>query len=789
MVKKIILIAIRHLLKEKTFSLVNFVSLVIGFATFCLISMFIYYEFNWDKHNTNYNQIYQLQLRTTHYGRKDFTSSMPGAIRYQLLDNIAEIEKSVLIHGSSGINENFGEFISSDKNNLIYEKNGFYAEQSIFDIFTYQFLEGSSENALVNPYSIVLSKTLADKVFPDGKAIGKQVYIEKKHVLTVTGVYADQPLNSHFRPAYLTTMVSYSAMTGWYGYENNWEACGFNCYVLLKENASVKSVDSQIENCLVNRKENNFAYLRPLSKLHISPTFQNGLLVVYALFSLVAFLVLLLSCFNFINLQTANSITRAREIGIKKIMGSPPSLIGIQFMIESFIISILAGIMGLLVAYLMVPVFNYIMNFNYDFHFFRNWKLIVFMFVATSLTGIISGFYPAFVLSSLNPVTALQKKFNNTTPHRISFKKILVTTQLTISLFLLIVSLIIFRQADFIMKKDLGFDKNNILFASIKSAQPAPVEEIRQRLLQYPEIVSVSFSQFAPYILPTGDEVNWEGGDPAEKLFIRKNRVSYDYLQTFGIQLIMGRDFSRDYPTDLQDACLINESMMKQIGWENPIGKKIWNNQFTVIGVYRDFHMKSATDLVEPCVLRMINQYDTDGMYAVKYSGSNDKKVKQVLLNEFEKSYPNDAVGFVSFSDYFEHQPEFAAWLSFKRIFLFFTSISILVATLGMFGLVLFISRKKTKEIGIRKILGSTLFDILRLLTSETQFLMGLAVLIAFPSAVYVYQILPGAYKFELGLWEFILAFAIVAGVSILTIVYHVLRAATRNPSEALRYE
>jgi len=789
MIKNTISIAIRHLLKDKAFSLINLTSLVIGFATFCLISMFIFYEFNWDKHNANYSRIYQLQLKTTHFGRKDFTSSVPGAIRYHVLDKVPEVEKAVLIHGSAGMNENFGEFISSGKDNLIYEKAGFYAEQTVFDIFTFHFIEGTSENALTSPTSIVLSKTMAAKIFPDGKALGKQVFIEKKYPLTVAGVYDDLPLNSFFRPAYITSMGAFTPITRWQGFENNWEACGFSCFVLLAENADPASVDRQIENCLVNKKENNFAYLRPFSKMHTSPNFQSGLLIAYSLFSLVALLVLILSSFNFINLQTVNAITRSREIGIKKVMGGSSQSIRIQFMVESFIITLIAAVLGLCLANLLVPVFNYIMGFNYEFHVFRNTELLLTMLAVTCFTGFVSGFYPAFVISSMNPVTSLKQKVNSSPEGRVSFKKVLVTTQLSISLFLLIVSLIILRQANYMMKKDMGFDMDNVLFASIKSTQEAPVEEMRQRLIKYPEITSISFSQFVPFIVPTGDDVNWQGGEPAQKLFIRKNQVNYDFIPTFKIELIAGRNFSRDYPTDIQNACIINESMMRKIGWDNPVGKQIWDNRYTVIGVIKDFHMHSAADPIDPCVLRLTNKYDTDGMYAIRYVPGNEKKVKQILQQEFEKSYPSDGFEFISFRYFFDHHPDFAAWTSFKRIFLAFTSINILIASMGLFGLILFTSKRKLKEIGIRKILGSSVWSIYQMLSLETFFLLGIAVIVAFPAGYYVYEILPGAYKFEISIWEFMISLMVVIAVAGLTISYHVLRAATRNPVEALRYE
>lgn len=785
MFRQMMVVAWRHLLNKKVFSLINIFGLIIGFSTFCLIGMFVVYEFSWDKHNTNYDRIYRIQLEMVHGDKSDYTASIPSAPRYNVFPQISGIEQTALVRRTSGHNENPGEFISTRHDNPIFEDKGYYSEQSLLDIFTFDLVEGRKDEALTQPGSIMLSETLAKKLFAENPAVGKQILIEKKHELTVTAVYKDLPFNSHFRPAYLTSFENFDDITGWKGIEENWVACGFNTYILLAENADINYINSRIKNCLEGKIDFFYLFTRPLSRLHDSPFFSNDLYLIYSLLVIAAFCILLLASLNFINLQTIGASTRLKEIGMIKVLGGSRSIVRLRFIAETITITLVAAILGMALSQVTVPFFNRVANFNLDLNLFSNYWLPTIIIIVAVVTGFLAGFYPGFILSSLKIVDTLQQKCLG---KKNGFNRILVGFQLFVSLFLLIVCTIISKQAEYSITKDLGFNREGILTASLKTDGKTDVESVKNRLLSRPEIESVSFNLFPPYALTGGAEINWEG-NPNEHFFARRNRIDYDYISTFDIELIMGRNFSKEYPGDKSGSCIVNEALVRQMGVKNPIGKRIWDNKYTIIGVVKDYNSRSLFVEIEPCILRLVNFGETEGTYSIRYTNGNRDAALATIKDEFASSYPNDAFEFQDYTTIFEAESDFSIWNSFKRIFEFFTVINIFVALMGLFGLVLFNTKQRTKEIGIRKILGCPVFNIYKILLKDILWLMGIATPIAFIAAYFVYKILPAVYKFDLSATIFLMPLLIVLAMVTATVSWQMNRAASANPVDALKYE
>jgi putative ABC transport system permease protein len=357
MISQSLVLFLRNLLKDKIFTLINISNLIIGFATFILISQFIEMEYNWNVQNVNYNRIYRVQLFMDQQDNVvQHSSSITAAFSRHDLVNLPEIENIVLIH-DVGDNNKDGVFLSRDKKTELLTRYGYYADQTVFDIFTFHFLEGNQNTALTQPFSIVLSKKTANRIFAGENALGKQVYGENKVLFTVTGVYDDLPENSEWRPEYLLPMISFTAVTGWKDYQDNYWAYSFATYVLLKKNARPETVDAKIHDALKKFRKEHSPYLRPMSKLHVNPYFENSMLNGYTLLSLIALLILLLSSINYINLQSANAGTRLREIGIKKTVGFSKKQLWLQFIFESVLISLMAGFAGVLLAHFSVPAF------------------------------------------------------------------------------------------------------------------------------------------------------------------------------------------------------------------------------------------------------------------------------------------------------------------------------------------------------------------------------------------------------------------------------------------------
>ena len=448
MIKHSLYILLRKIVRDKVLYFIILANLAVGFATFVILSSFVSDLFSYDKQNIKYDRIYRLQ---TFMDQKEnsikHTWSVSAALSRKELVDLPEVEKIALLH-DVGDNNKSGVFLSIDKKNQLLTRYGYFADQSIFDILTFHFIEGDQKNALVEPLSIVLSKSVADRLFPGGNAVGKQVYGENKIVFNVTGVYEDMPVKSNWRPAYIIPTLSFTTITGWSGYDKNYWAYGFYTYVLLKPNASAASVDSKLYNALKDYRKEHHPYLRPMSKLYIDPYYEHTMYIVAGLISFFAVIILTLSAINFINLQTANATTRFREIGIKKTVGFNRKRLWNQFMLESVSLTIVAAIAGVVLAQLALPSINKMLGTEILSGSLGNPELLMIILVVTLLTGLLSGLHPAYVISSYNPVAALKQKFTEERTKGISLKKSLVTIQFSISIFMLIVGLIIYRQVD-----------------------------------------------------------------------------------------------------------------------------------------------------------------------------------------------------------------------------------------------------------------------------------------------------------------------------------------------------
>ncbi len=777
----------RNILRDKVVTLINLSNLTIGFTTFILLGMVVSYEFSYDKANLNFERIYRVQTKQEDSFPTNFCTYSPAAFRYHLLADLPEVEKTLIMKEVSG------QFFTLPDGSQLYEKYGYWSENSIFDIFTIQLKEGSVKNALTEPNTIALSEKMANKLFPEGNAVGKQVVIGKRLPLTVTVVYEDLPKNSNLRPSYLVSMSTYEALGERKDYRENWTYIDNDNFILLKKGADPKLVDSKIKDAFKNVKnfEKSTPYLHPLAKHHISPNSQADMLIGLSILSFAGILVLILACVNYVNLSLANSMRRATEIGIKKVVGFPKKAIAIQFLTETILLTLVATIIGLFLANACSPVMSYILQKDFEYKVFENGQLLLVVFAVGILAALLSGFYPSMILSSYSPVKVLKGKVFSATGNSMDLKKVLTAIQFSISLFMLIVSFILYQHVDFILTKDLGFDNKNILFSEVNFRQATDFETIRQRLLKYPEVVDATFSRTIPFQGNIGGYVTWEGAALDEKVMISRNYVNYNFIPTYNLKIVYGRNFSRDYPSD-NKGVIINETALKVFGWKDPIGKQIFleGKPFPVIGVVKDFHAFSVHNPIPTYIMFLTpNELAGSKLLTIRFTPGNEVKARQLATSELEAMFPNDPFEFRDFQVLFFLDAAIPFWQAMKRIFFFFAVITIVVSSIGLFGLILFTTKRRTKEIGMRKVLGSSVGLIYLQLSTEVVALIGFATLIACPAAWYIYNVMPGAYKEPLTIYEFLLAILLITFVSFLTISFHVLRVATRNPVEALRYE
>ena len=791
MIPQWIYLLLRKITRDKILYTIIFLNLVIGFGTFIIISQFISGQFTYDKQNKNYDRVYRLQLFMDQEENSiKHTWSVPAALSRNDLTKLPEIEKIALLH-DVGDNNKSGVFLSKDKKNEILVRFGYYADQSVFDIFTFNFLEGSPVSALDDPYSIVLSKNVADRLFSGEKALGKQVYGENKVVFTVKGVYEDVPQRSTLRPAYLLSIKCFSALTGRKNYETDYWAYAFYTYALLKPNANAADVDKKIFDALKDFRKEHHPYLRPMSKLQINPYFENAIFIALGLISFLSLLILTLSSINFINLQTANATTRLREIGIKKTVGFDKKRLWSQFMLESVTTTIVAAAAGFLLAQLLLPALNNMFGSEVFPPLSDNYSLVFIIAGVAILTGLISGIHPAWIISSFNPVSALRQKFLVDEPNGISLRKILVTAQFAISVFMLMVAFIIYRQTNFMLTRDMGFNSKSVLFANIVTDKKGPLEPLRERLLEHPEIKSLSVSDYIPFILPGGDDINWEGSDPDEKVFVRVSNINQDFVPTFGLKIASGRNFSKEFSDD-SHKCLLNETAVRIFGWKDAVGRKfkIYGRTYEVAGVIRDYVVSSVYSPIEPHVYRLMpDSVANDAVYSVSFSEGNEREAMRIVREEFGKLFVDDAFDFRNINFLVQDENAVRSFRQLRKITGLIAILTIVISSIGLFGLILFITQKKMKEIGIRKVLGFSAGNLYYTMSSEFLRMILISIVIAWPAAYIVYKLLPGASKYTLQIWEFVLATAIILVIAVGTISFQIVRALRVKPTEILKDE
>jgi putative ABC transport system permease protein len=782
-------ISLRNILKHKIYSSINVFGLALGFTAFILVGLFIQYDLSWDKTNLKYDRIYRVQRHFVKnrnaVDRNDISPHTPPLTAQLLEKQFPDFEKITVIR------YNGGKYLGSDPSRQIFEESGFCADSCLFNVFTYHFLEGEQTSALTEPFTVVLSKTMADKLFPGGKALGKSVTIEKKFDVKVTGVYADLPENSSVRPSYV---VSFSSLDKAAGIKRNSSWTG-DCmtYALLKPGVEYKTVGQKIKNVYKGFKGAEFEELQlcPLSKIFLSFDGRNDYLIVLTLFGLIGLFILIMSAFNYINLTTANSAIRGKEVAVKKVCGSNRSSLIAQFLGETIIIAVIALVIAFFLAWIFLPVFSSIIDKHLELSFRYNGIFIGMTLGIAIFVGLLSGIYPALFLSSKKIVSLFKGNLFDRGNEKINLRKALVTGQFAISIFLILLTLSFSLQIRYLSTRDMGFNKENMLFTKLSSSRHGiTFEALRNRLLRYPEIIDASMSEHLPFISYGGGMVNWEGGEQDDKVNYRPNSVSYDFVKNMGIAVLTGRDFSRDYPGDLGKSCLINETAAKTFGWDNPIGKRINNNEWTVVGVMKDYVYKDIHGHIEPAVLLLAPDEIYGGWsFAFRVDPRNEQKAKAILTREFEAAFPNDPFEFSDMTSAFLYEHTFKIYHSINRTFVFFTVFNIFLAVIGLLGLVSFTVLRRTKEIGVRKINGCSAGGIFYLLNREYFTLLIVSLLFSFPGGWWAYEIIPGAFKFHMQPWVFILATGIILFIILLTTNYQTLKAATRNPVEALRYE
>lgn len=777
-------VAFRHIKRRKVYSFINVLGLTIGMTCFILIGLWVKDELSFDRFHRNKDRIFRILNRTPDGSA---WSSITYALGPALKAGYPEVEEACRVWLWYGSHVKY-------KDKIYAERNIYLADPSFFKIFSFPFIKGNPETALSDRYSIVLTEEMAQKYFGDEDPIGKVLHLALlEGDFTVTGVIENIPMNSHLRFDFIGRIefLGEDRLARW----GEWS--GPN-YVLLKPDISPEDFETKIAGIYKENIDPETAYvpeLQPLSRVHLYEPGRPGQVRKVAMFSVIAVFILLMACINFMNLATAQSSRRALEVGMRKVIGALRRQIIRQFLGEAVLIAFFALFLALIVVEAVLPYFNQFTGKALVLLSGASVPLILTLLIVALGTGLLAGSYPSLFLSAFQPVQTLKSQYSFRNRGG-GIRKALIVAQFAISVGLIICTLLVSSQLRFIQKRDLGLDQDHIVGAYVYPVLNPRFREFKNFLLTKPEVLNVTSAAQIPFRVGENIQINWEGNPTDDMMSVDYTCVDYDFFKTFNMPILQGRSFSEEFPTDEKTACIISETAARRMGIDYPIGMNIymnhpaWPESFRparVIGVVKDFHSRSLHNAIRPFVFRMYKPWH---QYAfIKIDGS---QIQQALIH-IEKAYKTYSPGipfdYLFLDEIFNQQ--YTSERQLGELFNVFSLLSVVIACLGLFGLASYTTEQKTKEIGIRKVLGASIPGIVAMTSREFLKWIFVANLLAWPIAYFVMSkwLQEFAYKISIGPLIFVLSAGLTLIVAVLTVSYHSLKAALANPVDSLRYE
>ncbi|WPP49621.1 ABC transporter permease [Catalinimonas niigatensis] len=801
MLKSYFTIAFRNLTKRKLYAGINILGLSIGLTSCLLIFLYIHHELSYDTMHTKADRIYRVAMKWNVADQQIDATLTPPPLAETAVEEFPEVVNAARIcHFLSTMNIRYGE-------TAIIEEQVLLADSTFFDVFSFPLVAGDPATALVKPNTAVITETTARKYFGNVPALGKTLLVGDGQVPhEVTGVVKDLPANVHFHFSMLRSMASLE-----FASSDDWFEHGFITYLLLREGASSQSLEAKFSGLVEKyvgpvipqyfgvsletfiQQGNQYGYfLQPLLDIHLHSNLDqelepNGDITYVYVLAIIAFFIILLACINFMNLATARSANRAKEVGVRKTLGSLRSSLVGQFMTESVVLSFIATCLAVLGTNLLLPSFGNIAGKEISGELFvQSWFLLG-LLGFTLLVGILAGSYPAFYLSSFGPVEVLKGKLTRGTKSR-GIRNILVVFQFFASITLVICTLLVYQQLEYAQAKNLGLDKENVMI--MKGAQSLSESQqaaFKQDLINQSQVVNASIS----YDIPPGSMARtiFKKNTAEKGGTLHVYEVDYDFLATMQIELLEGRNFSRSFSTDTA-AILLNESAVKKLGPGNLLNEEIVHTgsgkTYQVVGIVKDFNYESLRHEIQPMALMLTNQ----GTYLSARINSDDVSATVAQIESlWEKHAPAQPFQYTFMDDNYEAL--FRAEQRLGKVFSIFTGLAIVVACLGLLGLATFMAEQRTKEIGIRKVMGASATNIIILLSGDFTKLVILAFVIAIPVAYYLMQWwLEGfAYRTNISLWVFVLAGVGALLIAWLTVSWQSIKAALANPIDSLKTE
>ncbi|WP_128545998.1 ABC transporter permease [Larkinella soli] len=809
-------VAYRNLLRHKLFSLINVFGLTIGLTCCFLILLFVRHELSYDRFQEKFDRIYRVTYLPKFAGLEDPLALTPPPASPLLAGNFSEIEKSARVFRSSATVEPAGR--PQGQPVKFDEDRFFFGDPALLDIFSFRFRQGNPATALKDRFTVIITEEMAAKYFGKENPVGKTLLYEGRHPLRVTGVFEAFPDNSHIRIDLLSnyeTMFATETETARQNLPQNWIISHGYTYVLLRPGASPETVNARFPKFLLTHVDKQLSKdieykLEPLSDFHLRSRAQGGpepagSLTYLYVFLGIAGMTLLIACINFVNLSTARSLKRAKEVGIRKVLGSEKAQLIAQFLGESLLLSVIALAFSFVLIAVLLPVLNNLTGKELTMRYFLSDAPLIGFFVGIALfTGLLSGFYPAFFVARFQPITTLKGSFVSGKAKGGAVRQVLLGAQFVASIALIIGALVAYRQLNYMQNRPLGFEKDFIITANTRNERITNIfanrtdstylrlRTFREILLRNPGVKQVTLTTQQMGDGSVRRNVVPEGHKPEENLFISSMGVDYNVADTYGLKFVAGRNFSESYPTDRTSAFLINETGAKQFGWKTPgeaVGKTVnlEGKEGKIIGVLKDFHNRSLHNPIEGMMMSI--DLPTLRLFSIKIQSQNREATLKFIEQEWNRFFPEKGFSYQFLDETIARLYEREQRLS--RLIGYFAGLAALISCLGLYGLVALVTQQKTKEIGIRKVLGASVSSIVGLLSKDFVILVGVALLIASPIAWWAMNqwLQDFTYRIDIAWWMFALAGGLAIVVALLTVSFQSIKAALMNPVKSLRSE
>jgi putative ABC transport system permease protein len=794
MIRNYIKIACRSLWRHKGFSIINIIGLAIGMTACFLIYINIKFELSYDSFNEKSDQIYRVSTDIIHPNSTIYNGTSFLQMGPSLQRDYPEVKANTRLAS--------GRFLVQYGEKKFQEDNLIYADPSLFTVFTLPVVKGDVKKGFEAPFTVVMTQTMARKYFGNANPIGKSLLFDSKYPALVTAVVKDVPLNSHFT---FDMAVSYATREKLYPHSaDNWATFGSDTYVVLPKGYDYHRLERRLPDFAskhytqADRTDGvNYGFsMEPLKDIYMDPKRGgpvSGDLHNIRIFSLIALFILLIACINFVNLTTARATERAKEVGIRKVIGAATVQLIIQFLSESVIISLIAFLLSVLFSYSLLPLFNQLSGKVISTSIFSHSYLFQFFMLSCGI-GIIAGLYPALVLSGFKPITTLKGNFSKS-KKGILLRRGLVIAQFTISIVLIIGTIVVYYQLNFMRSQSLGFQKNQMLAIDFyaDTAVQHRLELVKSELKKIPNVVSATASRSLPGFGNGNFDSEMENKSGVmQQILIDAYYVDYDFIPQFEMKLAAGRIFSKDFGTDISQSIVINETAAKRLGYDNPaqaVGRRFsqWGRTRKIIGVLKDFHFESLRETVKPLSISMKPEFNR--MLTLKIESKNIPATIAATQNKWKTLVPERPFNYAFVDETFNEQ--YAAQENFGNLFMYFAVLAVCISCMGLFGLASYSTIQRTREIGIRKVFGASVTGILNMLSVEFLQLVIISSLIAFPLAWFTMNkwLQDFAYRIAIDWWVFALSGVIALVIAFATVSFQAVKAALANPVDSLRSE